>query len=195
LTYHQISPGEFFTIKYLENFQLTTVEGTFHRYNCCLLPFSAIIEIIGVNPFVLVPDKILAAIMQTHGKDKGPIPVRGTVNGKPYTQTLVRFRAVWRLYINLKMLKDSPKRVGESIELTIEHDPVERGIPVPPKLLAALDKTPKARKVFENLTPSRQKEIVRYIANLKSEEAIVRNTEKAIGFLMGKNRFVGRDHP
>jgi len=117
------------------------------------------------------------------------------VNGKPYTQTLVRFQGTWRLYINLKMLKNSPKRVGEMIQVTIEYDPVERDIPIPARFLAALEDSPIARRMFESLTPSRQKEIVRYLANLKSEEAVSRNVDKAIGFLAGKNRFVGRDKP
>ena len=82
--------------------------------------FTAVLEIIGVNPYVRVPEKILFAILKTHGKDKGPVPVRGEVNGKPYTQTLVRFHGLWRLYINLKMLKNSPKRIGEVIEVAIE---------------------------------------------------------------------------
>lgn len=157
--------------------------------------FTASLERIGVNPYVQVPEKILSAILKTNGKVKGPVPVRGSVNGKPYTQTLVRFHGLWRLYINLKMLANSPKRIGEVVEVTIENDPVEREIPMPPKLKAALDKVPMAKKVFESLIPSRQKEIVRYMANLKSEEAVDRNTEKAIGFLMGNNRFVGRDKP
>ncbi|WP_241003780.1 hypothetical protein [Lactococcus taiwanensis] len=45
------------------------------------------------------------------------------------------------------------------------------------------------------MTPSKQLEINRYIAKLKSQEAIERNVARAIGFLLGKNRFVGRDKP
>jgi hypothetical protein len=42
------------------------------------------IEIIGANPFVHVPEKVLAFLFKHAGKDKGPIRVRGTVNGDPY---------------------------------------------------------------------------------------------------------------
>jgi hypothetical protein len=34
---------------------------------------------------------------------------------------------------------------------------------------------------------------MRYINSLKSEEAIERNVERAIKFLLGKKRFVGRE--
>lgn len=81
--------------------------------------FKAEIEIIGINPFVPVPPKVLASIFNQSGKDKGPIRIRGTINANPYRQTLVKFRGEWRLYINTTMLKNSPKRIGETIELAI----------------------------------------------------------------------------
>jgi hypothetical protein len=58
--------------------------------------FSAHLDIIGINPFVLLPDKILAFIFKQAGRDKGPIRVRGSVNGEPYRQTLVRHKGVWQ---------------------------------------------------------------------------------------------------
>ena len=39
------------------------------------------------------------------------------------------------------------------------------------------------------------KEIVRYIDGLKTERSIDRNVERALDFLLGKGRFVGRDRP
>lgn len=126
--------------------------------------FKAELQIIGINPFVFVPVKILAAVFKQANKDKGPIPVRGTINTEPYRQTLVRYSGEWRLYINTSMLKNSPKRIGEKIELTIEHDPSDRSIQPHPKLEAALKKNKEAKKVFDQLTDSRRLEIVRYIS-------------------------------
>lgn len=157
--------------------------------------FSAIIDIIGINPFVFVPEKILRQILKKAGKDKGHIPVKGTVNGTPFIQTLVKYSGHWRLYINTIMLKDSPKKIGETVILTIDYDPVERTVPVHPKLLAAITKNKTAKTVFENLPPSRQKEIARYINSLKTEESMDRNIARAVAFLLGKERFAGRDTP
>ncbi len=157
--------------------------------------FKAELQIIGINPFVFVPVKILTAVFKQANKDKGPIPVRGTINTEPYRQTLVRYSGEWRLYINTSMLKNSPKRIGETIELTIEHDPSDRSIQPHPKLEAALKKNKEAKKVFDQLTDSRRLEIVRYISFLKTEESVDRNINKAIDFLLGKERFAGRDKP
>ncbi|MEO8861568.1 MAG: DUF1905 domain-containing protein [Ginsengibacter sp.] len=96
-----------------------------------MFKFKATIEIIGINPFVFVPEKILAAIFEKVGKDKGPIPICGTINGDPYQQTLVKYSGAWRLYINGKMLKNSPKRIGENIMVTVTFDPSDRTIEPP----------------------------------------------------------------
>jgi len=157
--------------------------------------FSATIGIIGINPYVFIPEEILSSIFIDAKKDKGPIPVKGTINEKTFTQTLMKYAGDWRLYINTSMLKDSPKRIGETISVTISYDPEERKIEMHPLLKQALQKNKKAKKVFDCLSPSRQKEIVRYIANLKTEEKIKENIVKAIRFLIGKEKFAGRDKP
>lgn len=155
--------------------------------------FKAEIQIIGVNPYVLVPSQVLSDIFIQAQKDKGAIPIKGTVNGKPYKQTLVRFKGEWRLYINMKMLKNSPKRIGETIEITIEFDPVKRIIKPHPKFVKALKDNISAKAIFDNLRPSLQLEIVRYISMLKTEESVDKNVPKAISFLLGKGKFVGRN--
>jgi hypothetical protein len=157
--------------------------------------FTASLELIGVNPFVQVPAEILAGICTQAGRSKGPIRVCGEVNGRPYRQTLVRYAGLWRLYINLAMLDQSPRRIGEELFVTIDFDPVAPILPTCPALAQALAETPEAREVFEGLPPSRQLEIVRYLARLKAEATLARNVDRAIGFLLGKNRFVGRDRP
>lgn len=157
--------------------------------------FKATVEIIGINPFVFVPEEILLQIFKDAGKEKGHIPICGMINDKPYTQTLLRYSGHWRLYINTIMLPDSPKRIGEIVEVTIQFDGRDRTIKPHPKLVKALRSNKQAKQVFDALSPSKQKEIVRYISSLKSEESIILNVERAIGFLLGKNRFVGRDKP
>lgn len=155
--------------------------------------FDAKIEIIGMNPFVFVPGPVLADLFREFGRDKGPVPVKGTINGKPYQQTLVRYAGEWRLYINTKMLPKSPERIGEKIKIGIELDLSDRTIQPHPKLVQALKENPQANVIFESLAPSLQHEIVRYIANLKTEASVDRNVIKAIDFLLGKERFIGRD--
>lgn len=157
--------------------------------------FAADLEIIGVNPFVFVPARVLAALLREFGRDKGPVPIRGTLNGEPFRQTLVRFRGEWRLYVNTAMLKQSPRRVGERIRLEVAIDREPRVTEMPPAFAAALDRDEEARRAFEALTPSRRQEIVRYLARLKSADALERNIQRALRFLAGVESFVGRTEP
>ncbi|TDQ25434.1 YdeI/OmpD-associated family protein [Tenacibaculum caenipelagi] len=157
--------------------------------------FKAKIEIIGINPFVFVPDYILNYIFEKAGKDKGKIPIRIKVEGNEFEQTLIKYSGHWRLYLNTPMRKSAKKEVGEIVRIEIEFDPNERKIPFHPKFRKALNENEKARKIFDHLTPSLQKEILRYLSFLKTEKSIDRNVERAIEFLLGNTRFIGRDKP
>lgn len=157
--------------------------------------FKATIAIIGVNPYVLLPTDRLRALFVQAGKEKGPIPVHGTLDGHIFQQTLVRFAGDWRLCLNGPMLKATGKGVGDVVLVRIAFDARDRSTPMPPALEHALDQHAAARRTFDALPPSRRKEIMRYIGNLKSDEAVRRNVARAIAFLEGRERFAGRDHP
>jgi hypothetical protein len=159
------------------------------------MKFTAEINIIGVNPYVQVPDKILQNIFRKSGKNRGAIPIKGHIHGLPYKQTLIKYSGDWRLYINNTMLHNSPRRIGEIIKISVEYDPEPRVINPHPGFIKALNKNKEAKEVFENLPPSRRTEIVRYIGNLKTEKAVEINIARAIHFLLGKERFIGRDKP
>lgn len=90
------------------------------------------------------------------------------------------------------MLKDSPRRIGEVLEIGIEHDPAERTVEPPPAFTQALQNNTVASQNFEKLPPSLQKELVRYLANLKTTEAFQKNLAKIIAFLEGTGDFFGR---
>ena len=78
-----------------------------------MITFKAKIDIIGINPYVLLPAKVLKSIFTQAGKDKGPISVKGTIDGHAYIQTLVKYSGHWRLYINGPMLKLSLIHISE----------------------------------------------------------------------------------
>jgi hypothetical protein len=155
--------------------------------------FRAKIFIIGINPYVLVPLAHLNQVFEQAGKKKGPIPVRGKLNGKPFIQTLVKYSGQWRLYLNDPMRKAGQCQVGDVATVNVTFDPRPRTTPMPPQLQVALMKNKKAKAVFDKLAPHYQREIKRYINGLKSIESIDRNVKKAIQHLLGQARFVGRD--
>jgi hypothetical protein len=157
--------------------------------------FNAKIEIIGINPFVFIPDAVLNSVFEQAGKNKGKIPVRIKIEGHEFEQTLIKYSGHWRLYLNTPMRKAAEKEVGHMVNIEIQFDPKERKIPFHPKFRKALQENEEAQSVFNSLNPSLQKEILRYLSFLKTEESLDRNVQKAVNFLLGKERFIGREKP
>jgi len=149
--------------------------------------FTNQIEIIGVNHYVFLLDDVLNSIFKKAKKTKGPIQVKGKLNDHAFIQTLVKYSGKWRLYLN------TPMRKAAKIE--IEFDPKIRTIQMHPKLLTALLENKKGQQNYDEKSPSKQKEIIRYITSPKAEESVDRNIKRVIEFLIGKSRFEGRDKP
>ena len=155
--------------------------------------FSAKVNIIGVNPYVLLPASVLKYIFKKAGKDKGAIPVQLKIGAKDFIQNLVRYSGKWRLYLNTPMRIAANKELGDKIEIELDFDPKPRTIPMHPRLKKAFKENKEVKKAFDKLSPSRQKEILKYINSLKSEESVDKNIQKAIAHLTGGKPFIGRE--
>lgn len=149
--------------------------------------FSATIHKIGINPVVDPPPEALEGVFEQANRSKGPIPVRGKLNGRPFMQTLVKFRGTWRLYINGPMLKESGLKVGDTAEIDLEYDPSPREVEMLDALVDAFSRDRFAREAFDRLTSSRQKEILRYLGSLKTEASLQKNVERVIQQLREKS--------
>lgn len=136
--------------------------------------FSATILKIGINPYVGIPEEILHELFRKSDKTKGPLPVRGKLKGNKFKQTVVKYRGTWRLYLNTPMRRSAGIDVGDLARIKVEFDPEPRIVPMHPILRRALLKDKGARTVFEKLSPSRQKEILRYLSFLKTEASAKR---------------------
>jgi len=141
--------------------------------------FKARIYKVGINPCVKVPSSITRKMVPT----KGYIPVKGKIENHNFLQTLVPIKNEgYRLYVNGPMLKGADVNVGETVNFTIEQDKAahkNRNVPMPKQFSAKL-KENNLMQEFKNLIPSRQKEILKYLNNLKTEESLMRNIDKVI---------------
>ena len=160
-----------------------------------MIKFSAKIETIGVNPFVYLPENVLNEVFKQASKNKGKIPVKMKIDEHEFVQTLVKWKSAWRLYLNIPMRKAAQKDVGDIADFEIAYDPIKRAFPMHPKFEKALEENKQAKAIFDSLRPSLQLEINRYLGSLKAEESVDRNVNRAIQFLLGKSRFIGRDKP
>lgn len=142
--------------------------------------FSAKIYKLGINPCVDVPEHVSQAFER-----KGYVPVKGKLNDEPIRATLVPIgEGRHRLFINGDMRKRAQVDVGDCIHLALEYDPKPRNIPMPKHFAFALQQNKKAKEAFEQLTPSRQKEILTYLNWLKQPESLKQNIEKTVSQLL-----------
>ncbi|OGO32575.1 MAG: hypothetical protein A2Z29_04210 [Chloroflexi bacterium RBG_16_56_11] len=142
--------------------------------------FRAKIGIAGINPYVDVPARVSRAFAR-----RGPVPVKGALNGHPIQATLVPTGGGrHRLYINIYMRKATGVKVGDEIRLELEYDDRPRELPVPKTLKEALERNRKAGEVFARLPPSHRNEYLAYLNSLKTPEALARNIEKVIASLL-----------
>lgn len=143
--------------------------------------FRAKIYKVGINPCVKVPFRITDRMKPV----RGYIPVKGKIGNYPFQQTLVPVKDDnHRLYVNGLMLKGAGVRLGHTVEFKIEQDFSSRqnAHPMPLALRKKLTEH-NLHAAFKKLIPSRQKEILRYLNNLKTEESLKRNIDKVTEML------------
>ena len=146
--------------------------------------FKAKIYKAGINPCVKVPLRITATLKAT----KGFIPVKGKIENHFFQQTLCPVKGEgYRLYVNGPMLRGAVLKVGQTANFIIEQDGLDRNKnhPMSKEFKKKLERHD-LLKIFQQLSPSRQKEINRYLNNLKTEEALTKNINKMINVLKGK---------
>jgi hypothetical protein len=162
-----------------------------------ILKFKSKIKIRGVNPYILVSSVLAKKIKPAWKK---PMPVLIRINGLPEKPWRINMMPAgngsFYLYLHGNVRKSSGTKISDSVDVEIRFDSEYRKGPMHPMPVwfsSALNKNKKANRAWKSLTPGRQKEILRYFAALKSDEARKRNLSRAITVLSGsKERFMAR---
>jgi hypothetical protein len=161
------------------------------------LQFKALMKIREGNPYVLVSRTRATELKPDWRK---PMPVLVQINGQPQPPWQINMMPVgdgsFYLYLHGDVRMASNTKVGDRVVVDLSFNegyhsgPMH---PMPPWFRAALNKNTTAKKNWQKLIPSRQKEILRYLSWLKSPEAQQRNLERAMRVLGGKpERFMAR---
>ena len=162
------------------------------------MEFKAEIRLDGINPYVTVSASRAQRLRRGW---KRPMPVTVQVDGQPAEPWRINLMPLgdgsFRLYLAGVVRAASGTQVGDRVTIALHFDESYRGGPqheMPAALSVFLAGDAAARSRWEALTPSRQKEVLRYLAGLKSDEARQRNIEATQRLLRGeKLRFLGRD--
>ena len=118
---------------------------------------------------------------------KGRIPVEVKLNGVTLQMALgpKGQRENHQLVFNQTAAKEGGVEIGQTAKLTITLDTAPRTIELPDPLAKVLKKDAAARKAWEALAPSVQKEHAQGIAEAKRPETLEKRLEKTLALLTG----------
>ena len=146
--------------------------------------FKAVIYKTGINWCVDTP----AAIAKKLIAEKGYIRIKGQINGFDFSKSLVPVKnAPYRLFVNGIMMKGGMTALGKTAVFVIEQDTrkKEDEYPIPEFLKERLLKE-QLTNAFNCLTPSRKKDILRYLLNIKTAETLEKNIDRLMKQLKDK---------
>jgi uncharacterized protein DUF1905/bacteriocin resistance YdeI/OmpD-like protein len=114
---------------------------------------------------------------------KGRVPVKATLDGIPYTGSLVKYRNPLHMLGVLKSIREQiGKGLGDTIEVVVWRDEEVRTIEVPAQF-ERLIKKEGLLPAFEKLSYTHRKEYCRWITDTKKEETRLKRLGKAIEML------------
>ena len=164
------------------------------------ITFQGIIKIVGVNPYVDVPDHLITKLnskkvllrlkrendsskkMKKTDKDREQLISIGRLTEDGwYRTTIVYMRNnPERLYLDTWMRDSVDVSVGDEVTIILKRDDESREIQIPELLDKALQENPIANDEWNRLSPSKQKEIKVYLNFLKSEDKLKDKVKETI---------------
>ena len=176
--------------------------------------FATRLKIASINPYVDVPARTLEALGPTvravlvkvnRIADARRRPMRPPNDAKLrrdaarltaiarldatgwFRTTLVPSRSgPTRLYLDTWMRESAGLAVGDRVQVRLRRDDKSRQLPLPAALAKALSANPAAQSAWEQLRPSRRREILTYLNFLKTPAALAARVQKTIALLLEK---------
>ena len=111
---------------------------------------------------------------------RGQIRVKGEINGFAFRTSLFPTgKGGHYLLVNNKMQAGGKAGPGATAQFRLEPDTEERPVAMPAELEKALGEVRAVRKFFDQLTPSRRRDLCRWVLGVKSADARKRRAAQA----------------
>lgn len=125
-----------------------------------------------------VPEEVVIGL----GRGKRP-PVRVTLGSYSYRTTVAPMGGSYWVGLSAEHRSGSGLSAGDEVEVDIEVDDEPRVVEVPADLAAALDQNPAARRAFDALSYSHQRQHVLAVEEAKKPETRQRRIDKTVADL------------
>jgi hypothetical protein len=146
-------------------------------------PLNFKAELIGRGPggawtYVQIPFSVAEAFGR-----KGQVPVRATINGFTFRNSLMPRQGVHILGVGKDILAGAGAATGDTVQVELAFDDAPRTVNVPADVDAALSKAPSEAKSFAALSYSHKKEFVDWIESAKKPETRASRIQKAVAMI------------
>ncbi len=111
------------------------------------------------------------------------IPIRGTVNGTPFSTTGFRMGSFTGIAFRQSVQHAAGIGPGQPVVLDLERDTTERVVDVPASLAEALAADPVARAAYDGMSFTHQREYAEWVRDAKRQETRNRRVAKAVQLL------------
>jgi hypothetical protein len=117
---------------------------------------------------------------------KGQVPVRATINGFTFRNSLMPRAGAHILGVGKDILASAAATPGDTVQVELALDDAPRTVTVPADIAAALAKVPAQQQSFNALSYSHKKEYVDWIENAKKPETRLNRIEKMAEMLAAR---------
>jgi len=117
---------------------------------------------------------------------KGQVPVRATINGYTFRNSLMPRAGVHILGVGKDVLASAAATPGDTVQVELAFDDAPRTINIPADIEAALAKVPAQQQSFAALSYSHKKEYVDWIESAKRPETRQNRIEKMAEMLAAR---------
>ncbi|MGA3048800.1 MAG: YdeI/OmpD-associated family protein [Terracidiphilus sp.] len=117
---------------------------------------------------------------------KGQVPVRATINGFTFRNSLMPRAGVHILGIGKDILAGAGASTGDTVHVELAFDDAPRTVTLPADLESALAKSPATSQSFSALSYSHKKEYVDWIESAKKPETRQNRIEKMAEMLAAR---------
>src|SRR4051794_25000806 len=142
------------------------------------LSFTTTILQMGNNTGICVLDDVVEKL----GEGK-KLPVNVTVNDFTYRNTIAVMGGKFMIGVSADIRSKTGIKGGDKVTVQLELDTIPREVSLPSDFKEALDKNPKAKKFFEELSYSNKRRYVLPIDDAKTAATRQKRIEKAISDL------------
>lgn len=128
---------------------------------------------------ICIPDQII----ESFNAGKKP-PIKVTLNGFTYRSTVAVMGGKYMVGVSADVREAAGVKGGDTLTIDIELDSEERKVELPDDFKKSLDKNLKAKKCFQELSYSKQKNHVTLIDQAKTEITRQKRIAKSIADLI-----------